>query len=308
MLKAIGAAETRPRMRGLSENGYFYLFLAPWIIGFVTFQLVPILTSLGLTFTQWEIISRPSFIGLDNWRRIFQDPLFWQSLKVTTIYTVGSVPLGLVASLLLALLLNTNVRGMAFYRTVCYLPSVTSGVAVSLLWVWIFTPEFGLLNYVLGLVGIHGPRWLFDPNWVLPAFVVMSLWGVGGGMLIYLSGLQSVPTILYEAAEIDGANRWQRLLNVTVPMLTPVIFFNLIMSVIGSFQIFTSSFIMTGGGPGYSSLFYVLYLYRSAFQFFRMGYAAGLAWVLLIIIAALTFILFKSSGWVYYEGSTSGGR
>lgn len=292
----------------LLENGYFYLFLAPWIIGFVAFQIGPILASLGLSFTEWEIISRPKFIGLENWRRVFQDPLFWQALKVTAIYTAGAVPLGLVASLALALLLNANVRGMALFRTICYLPSVTSGVAVALLWIWIFTPDFGLLNYALRLFGINGPRWLFDPNWVLPAFILMSLWGVGGSMLIYLSGLQSIPTILYEAVEIDGANKWQKLRHVTVPMLTPVIFFNLIMGVIGSLQVFTSSFIMTNGGPGYASLFYVLYLYRCAFQFFRMGYAASLAWILLIVIAALTFVLFRTSGWVYYESAIPGGR
>ncbi len=307
-MRANARAHGRISRQRLMENAYFFLFLAPWIIGFASFQLGPILASLGLTVAKWEVISAPKFVGLDNWRRVFTDPLFWQSLKVTTLYTAGAVPLGLAASLFLAILLNNNVRGMAFFRTLCYLPSVTAGVAVALLWIWIFTPDFGLLNYFLSLIGIQGPRWLFDSKWVLPAFVIMSLWGVGGSMLIYLSGLQSIPTLLYEAASIDGANWFHKFVHVTIPMLTPVIFFNLIMGVIGSFQVFTSSFIMTNGGPGYASLFYVLYLYRCAFQFFKMGYAATLAWILLLIIGFLTLVLFKTSGWVYYEASTSGGR
>ncbi len=307
-MKATAGAHRRISKQRLIENGYFYLFLGPWIVGFLSFQLGPILASLGLTFAKWEIISAPKLVGLDNWRHVFGDALFWQALKVTTLYTAGAVPLGLASSLLLALLLNNNVRGMAFFRTLCYLPSVTAGVAVALLWVWIFTPDFGLLNYLLSIVGIHGPRWLFDARWVLPAFIIMSIWGVGGSMLIYLSGLQSIPTLLYEAAAIDGANWWHKFRHVTIPMLTPVIFFNLIMGVIGSFQVFTSSYLMTNGGPGYASLFYVLYLYRCAFQFFKMGYAATLAWILLLIIGCLTLVLFKTSGWVYYEASTSGGR
>ncbi len=299
---AAGARKRVSRQR-LVENGYFYLFLAPWIVGFVAFQMGPILASLGLSFTEWEIISRPKLIGLDNWKHVFQDPLFWQALKVTAMYTAGAVPLGLAASLALALLLNANVRGMALFRTVCYLPSVTSGVAVALLWIWIFTPDFGLLNYVLALVGIHGPRWLFDPNWVIPAFILMSLWGVGGGMLIYLSGLQSIPTPLYEAASMDGAGSLRRFWNITIPMLSPTIFFNLVMTLIGAFQVFTQAFVITSGGPNNATLTIVLFLYRKGFEQLHFGYASAVAWVLFVIIMGFTLLVFRgSTAWVYYEG------
>ncbi|MGQ9554801.1 MAG: carbohydrate ABC transporter permease [Anaerolineae bacterium] len=289
------------------RNVYFYLFIAPWLLGFIIFRAGPLLAAAWLSFVKWEIVTPPVFVGFANWTTMPRDPLFWQSLKVTSIYTFAVVPLSVVFGFLLAFLMNQNVKGVTVFRTIYYLPSVTSGVAVAMLWIWIFNPEFGLLNYFLDMIGIKGPAWLFDPEWVIPAFIIMSLWGLGGTTIIYLAGLQGIPTQLYEAAEIDGADGWQRLLNVTVPMMTPIVFFNLVMNVIGTFQVFTSAFVMTQGGPRNASLFYVLYLFRNAFQYFEMGYAASLAWVLFAIIGFFTLIIFRTSDrWVYYEGSVKG--
>ena len=264
--------------------------------------------SLVIAFTQWDLITAPKYIGLDNFRVLTKDDLTWQSLKVTAIYAVTSVPLHIAFGMLLALLLNTNIRGQRFYRTAFYLPSVLSGVAVALLWRWLFSTEFGLFNVLLSYVGIAGPSWLGDPKWALPSLVLMSLWGVGAGTIIYLAGLQGIPTDLYEAAEVDGANGWRRFWNITVPMMTPVLFFQLVTGIIFALQVFTQAFIMTSGGPNNATLFYLLYLYRNAFQYFRMGYASALAWVLFIFILILTLILYRSSGyWVYYEGEEKKG-
>jgi multiple sugar transport system permease protein len=230
------------------------------------------------------------------------DPLIWQSLKVTTYYAIGSVLLSVTSAFIVAILMNQDIFGIHIFRTIFYLPSSISGVPVALLWMWIFSPEFGILNTVLRLFGIEGPQWLFDPTWVIPAFIVMSLWGIGGAMVIFLAGLQSIPHHLYEAAELDGAGVLAKFWNVTFPMMSPIIFFNLIMSIIGSFQTFTQAFVMTKGGPANASLFYVLYLYRNAIGYFKMGYASAMAWLLFLIILILTLLVFKSSPlWVYYE-------
>ena len=263
------------------------------------------LVSVWLSFVEWEILKPPVFVGLGNWRNLVSDALFWQSLKVTVVYTAGVVPLSVVSGFLMALLMNQNVKPISLFRTVYYLPSLTSGVAVAMLWLWIFNPDFGLLNYALSWVGIKGPGWVFDPKWVVPSLIIMSLWGVGNTMVIYLSGLQGIPTHLYEAMEIDGAGRWHKLIYITIPLMTPIVFFNLIMSVISSFQTFTAAYVMTSGGPMNASLFYVLYLFRNAFQYFKMGYASALAWVLFAVIAFFTFLIFRSSDqWVYYEAGT----
>jgi multiple sugar transport system permease protein len=218
-----------------------------------------------------------------------------------------AIPLGLIASMALALLMNQNVRGIALWRTVYYLPSVVSGVPVALLWLWIFNPQFGIVNWVLSLFGIAGPGWLLDETWVLPAFVIISLWGVGGSMVIYLAGLQGIPTHLYEAAEIDGATNWSRFWHVTLPMMSPVIFFNLIIGIISSFQVFTTPYVMTRGGPNNASMFYGLNLFFNGFQYFKMGYASAMAWILFVIILALVIVAFKTSTlWVYYEGQVAG--
>jgi multiple sugar transport system permease protein len=281
----------------------FYLFASPWIIGFLAFTVGPMLASIGISFSAYEVITPAKFIGLSNYKNmLFYDELVWKSLKVTTYYAVGSVALGLVTAFFVALLMNQEIWGISLFRTIFYLPSSISGVPVALLWMWIFSPEFGILNAALRLFGIEGPQWLFDPVWVIPAFIVMSLWGIGGGMVIFLAGLQSIPQHLYEAAELDGAGVLGKFWNVTLPMMSSIIFFNLIMSIIGSFQTFTQAFVMTKGGPANASLFYVLYLYRNAIGYFKMGYASAMAWLLFVIILGLTLLVFKSSPmWVYYE-------
>ena len=279
-----------------------YLFISLAMIGFLVFQVIPIVTSAYLSLTDSKLIGTPHWIGLRNYVQMGQDPLFWQSLKVTTLYAVVAVPLGLATSLLLAMLMNQKIRGVTIFRTVYYLPAVISGVAVALLWRWIFNPEFGILNVLLDYLGIKGPNWLLDANWALPSLMLMSLWGIGGGIIIYLAGLQGIPTELYEAVEIDGGSGWAKFWHITIPMISPVIFFNLVTGVIWTFQEFTRVYVMTGGGPSNSTLFFGLYLYRNAFRYFEMGYASALAWVLLLVILALTIILFKTARWwVYYE-------
>ncbi len=236
------------------------------------------------------------------------DPLFWQSLKVTTVYTLLAVPLGIVFALALAMLLNRPIRGVNLFRTVFYIPSVISGVAASMLWAWVFNPEFGVLNGALRIVGIEGPKWLFDQQWVIPALVIMSLWSVGGSMIIYLAALQGVPTELYEAAQVDGAGPWRRFRHVTLPQISPVIFFTLITGLINSFQTFTQAYVMTNGGPQNASLFFGLYLYNNAFRYLKMGYASALAWTLLLIILALTGVLFLTARyWVHLDSDSEAG-
>jgi len=286
------------------ETVEFFLFITPVLLGFLVFTLGPVVASLLLGFTQYDIIKPPRWVGLANYITLFNDPLFGQSLKVTALYAIMNVPLTLVFALLIALLMNQKVKGIGFFRTVFYLPSVLSGVAVSLLWLWIFHPNYGLVNFLLYKIGITGPGWLFDETWALPSIVIMSLWGVGGGMLIYLGGLQGIPTELYEAAEIDGAGKLKRFFHITLPMLSPVIFFNLVMGIIGAFQEFTSAYVMTNGGPNNATLFYNLYLYRNAFIYLKMGLASSMAWVLLVIVLLMTFLVFKSSPmWVFYQSS-----
>lgn len=284
------------------EARMFYLFISPWLIGFLIFTLVPMVTSAVLSFMNWDYISSPQFIGFQNYVKLFHDKLFYKSLKVTAIYSIFAVPLQLVAAFFLAMLLNAKIKGMSVFRTIFYLPSLVSGAAAAVLWLWMFNPEFGVINTILGYFGIKGPGWVFDKHWALPALIIMSLWGVGGSMLIYLTGLQGIPTELYEAAEIDGATARVKLFRITIPMMTPVIFYNLIMGIIGSFQSFTQSYVMTNGGPQYSTYFYVYYLYENAFRNFNIGYASAQAWILFFIILILTALIFRSSaGWVYYE-------
>lgn len=279
-----------------------YIFIGPFILGFLIWFLIPALTSLWMAFQDWNMINPPKFVALDNFRSLFKDKLFWQSLKVTSIYTAVSVPLSLVLAFLVALLMNTKVRGITVFRTIYYMPSIVPAVANAVLWAWILNSEFGLLNAFLHALGLPKVLWLQEPKWALPALVLMSLWGLGGSMVIYLAGLQGIPNELYEAAEIDGAGGWAKLWHVTIPLMSPVIFFNLIMGIIGTFQVFTAGYLITNGGPQNATLFYVLYLYRNAFQYLRMGYAAALAWVLALIIMGLTAFIFRGlGGRVYYE-------
>ena len=280
----------------------FYLCISPWLIGFVAFVLGPMLASFYFSLTNWTLLSPPVWAGLNNYARMATDPLVLQSLKITGLFTLAYVPLDLMGGLALALLMNQKVRGISIFRTVYYLPSVISGVAYVVLWMWIFHPSAGLVNTLLAYVGIPGPRWLASPDWALPAIVIMSLWGLGRSMVIYLAGLQGVPTHLYEAAALDGANTWQQFWAITLPLLTPTIFFNLVLSIIGTAQPFTQAFVATNGGPLNATLFYVLYLYRQAFQMFRMGYASALAWALFVIVMVLTLLVVRSGrSWVYYE-------
>lgn len=282
-----------------------YIFLTPWILGMIFFIGGPIIASLVLAFCKWDLITPPEFVGLDNFIKIMGDPKFWKSLYNTFYYTIFAVPLGIVGSVIVALLMNQKWKSVRLLRTIYYLPSVTAGVASAIIWMWLFNPDFGLINYFLGKLGIKGPLWLASEEWAKPALIIMSLWGVGGNMVIYLAGLQGIPRQLYEAAEIDGANVFQKFTNVTLPMLSPVIFFNLIMSIVWSFQIFTQVYVMTQGqgGPADSTLVLVLYIYQKAFKFHQMGYASALSWILFVIILIATLLQFKySKKWVYYEG------
>lgn len=293
----------RPSPQARREATAGYLFILPWLLGLVIFVLGPIIISFYYSLTDFDVVRSPIFTGAENYTRLLGDRLFWQSLKVTSIYVFVSTPLALIFSFALAMLMNQQVRWQGLWRTLFYIPTLVPVIASTMLWLWIFNPEFGLLNTMLRYVGIDGPLWLGHSRWALPSLILMSLWTVGGPMLIYLAGLQGIPSDLYEAADVDGAGPWSKFRAVTLPMMTPVIFFNLIMNMIGAFQVFAQPFIMTQGGPRYATLFYVLYLYQNAFQFFRMGYAAALAWVLFLVILVLTALVFRSSAmWVFYEG------
>ncbi|MBK9710922.1 MAG: sugar ABC transporter permease [Kouleothrix sp.] len=296
---------TRPRGSRMRrrETITFYLCISPWLIGLACFVAGPMLASLAISFTRWDLLSPARFIGLRNYQRMAADPLFWQSLKVTASYTLLYVPTELAGGLLLALLMNQRVWGIRFIRTIYYLPSVLSGVAFVIVWMWLFQPEAGLINAGLALLGIQGPRWLADPDTALYALWLMSIWGLGRAAVIYLAGLKNVPRELHEAAAIDGANGWQAFWAVTIPLLSPTIFFNLVLSVIGTFQTFTSAYVATDGGPLDSTLFLVLYVYRQAFRQFNMGYASALAWALFLVTLALTLLVVRSArSWVFYAG------
>ncbi|RYG86519.1 sugar ABC transporter permease [bacterium] len=298
MAYALSVASQRVR-----RNLVGYAFVSPWIVGFLVFTLWPFLRSIQLSFTRYNIVSPPRPVGLANYRILLtDDPMFWKSLQVTLTYTVMSVPLGILAGVGIALLLNIEIKGMAIWRTVFYLPSVVPAVAGSLLFVWIFNPQVGLINVVLRTFGIIGPSWLTDPKWALPSLVIHSLWGVGGSMVIYLAGLKDVPRELLESSTLDGANAWHRTRRITLPLLTPVIFFNLVMGVIGAFGTFTNAYIMTNGGPDGATMFYALYLYQRAWLYLDMGYASAMAWVLFAIVVTLTAVVFRTGRrWVHYN-------
>ena len=280
------------------------IFVAPAVIGFLIWQLGPIVASLGIAFTDWQIAGRPNWIGLTNFEKIFTtDSLFTKSLGVTAYFSLVSVPLRLIAAFLIALFLNQKIRALPVFRTIFYIPSLVPLIASSVLWIWIFNPDFGLLNALLGWFGIPKLQWIYGSDSVIPSLIIMSIWDIGPLMIIFLAGLQGVPRQLYEAVEVDGGNALHRLWHVTIPMVTPTILFNLILSIIGSMQTFVQPYVMTQGGPNNASLLYVLYLYRKAFQQSQMGYASALAWILFVIIAALSFFVFRtSSRWVFYGG------
>jgi len=295
------ASRLTPRAR---EEIAGYLFISPWIVGFLVFTAGAMVASLVLSLFKTNMLQSSTFVGLRNYANILlHDELARRAFFNTAYYSFATVPLGTALALVIALLLNQGVKAQGLFRTIYYLPSVVSGVAVAIVWAWMFHPDLGLINGVLAKIGIEGPRWIASEEWAMPAFIVMSMWGTGGSMLIFLAGLQSIPTALYEAARIDGANAWQRFWNVTIPMLTPTIFFSIIMGVIGSWQVFTQAYVMTSGGPNNATLTVVLLLYRKAFQAYRFGYSSALAWVLFCVILVFSSLIIKSSAvWVYYEG------
>jgi multiple sugar transport system permease protein len=286
-----------------------YLFLLPWAIGFTLLIAGPMLASLYLSFNNYDIARPPSFVGPDNFVRAFTiDPQFWPSLAKTFYYALLVVPIGLTLSMLLASLLNQRLAGTNVLRTLYFLPHLTPIVATALVWKVLFNPEVGLINTALFEVGIKGPGWLSSVEWAIPALIVMNLWRAAGGntMMIFLAGLQGIPQELYEAAAIDGANGWHRFRHVTVPMLSPTVFFNLVLGVIGALQVFASALVASKGGPAYATWFYALHIYNEAFVNFKMGYAAALAWVFFVIVLAITYVQVKLSGrWVYYAGESA---
>ncbi len=288
----------------------FYLTVSPWIIGFLVFTVIPMALSLYLSFTAWKVLTPPQWIGIQNYVTMFtNDPDFYQSLKVTLLFTVTSVPLQMIVALFLAILLNEATYAVGFFRTAFYIPSIVASVASAVLWTWIFNPRFGPINGLLRTLHLFAPNWFTDASYALPALVIMSTWGVGGQMLIFLAGLKGLPKSLYEAAEVDGAGRMTRFIRITLPMLSPTIFFNLVMSMIGAFQTFDSAFVISTahsgqiGAPLKSTLFYLLHLYQEGFTFLNMGYASALAWVLFLVILLVTLIINQSSKrWVFYIG------
>jgi len=295
---------TRMDCRNL-RNGL--LFAAPYLVGFAAFTLYPLIASIYYSLCQYNVIKPPVFIGLENFRTLFtEDPLFWKALYNTLFFTAFSVPLGLCFSIGLALLLNQKVRAMSVYRTVFFLPTIVPIVASAVLWLWVLNPESGLINGLIRqFLGVDGPGWIANERWSKPSLILMSLWGVGGAMVIFLAGLAEVPQSLYEVADIDGAGRWAKFRHVTLPMLTPTILFNLVMGLIGAFQYFTQVYVMTGGkgGPVDSTMLYALYLYRNSFYYLRMGYASAMAWLLFMVILAATLaVLASSKKWVHYHG------
>lgn len=281
-----------------------YLFILPWLLGFLIFRFGPMLYSLFLSLTDYAARGAPKFVGLENYSYMFtKDPRFIDSLQSTLAFVVGYLPLNIILGLAIALLMNQKVRGIMTFRAIYYLPAVTSGVAVAILWQFVFHKQWGILNAILAIFGVKPIGWLVDPSWVMVAFIIMSIWGVGGSMIIYLAGLQSIPTELYESAAIDGANRARQFRHITLPMLTPTIFFVLITGLIGAFQIFESAYVMTGGGPNYATYFFGLNIYFTAFKSLRFAYASALAWMLFAIIVALTILVFSTSRrWVFYAG------
>lgn len=308
--RQIALMQNQPRTRmsrlKLRRNIVGWLFIMPWFLGFLIFSLGPFLSSLYLSFTSWELIGPANWVGTRNFTTLFtQDLRFTKTLFNSLYYTVFYVPLTMALAFFIAILLNEQVRGRAFFRTAFYLPSVSSGVGTMLLWVWLLNND-GLVNYFLRMVGIHGPNWLGSTQWAMPSLILMSLWGVGGTMIIYLAGLQGIPQYLYEAVSIDGGGAWAKLWHVTIPQMTPSIFFTMIIGVIDSLQVFTAAYVMTEGGPADSTLFYLLYLYYQAFRYFRMGYASAMAWMLFSLILVLTIVQLRlARRWVYYEGRES---
>jgi multiple sugar transport system permease protein len=291
--------EARAAARGMA-------FISPWLIGFLAFTLVPVAMSLYYSFCDYSLLQPPLFKGLANYRMLAVDPVFWKVLRNTAIYGLMALPLTMLASLGVAMLLNAKIRFVSIYRTIVFLPSLVPAVASAMLWLWLFNAKLGLINLALNALGVaNPPGWLADARWAMSALVLMSFWGIGNTVVIYLAGLQDVPRELYEAAEIDGASALRQIWHVTLPVISPVIFFNLIMGIIGTLQVFATPFIMTGGGPARSTYFFTMYLYDNAFNYLKMGYASAMAWIQLLIVLALTALAaWSGKRWVHYQGRT----
>lgn len=304
---AITHARRRGSVQRKRNNLYGYLFLAPWLIGFFGLFIGPGLASLFFSFNQFDVISPPKWVGGDNYVKMFtSDDLFWPSLGRTFYFTVLAVPLGVFGSMVLAILLNTKVKGVTLFRTLFFMPSLVPLVSAVVLWTWLLNADYGIVNQGLRAIGIDPPGWFADRRWAIPSLIAMGLWGGIGGtrMIIFLAGLQGVPDELYEAAEIDGANRWHRIRHVTIPLITPTIFFNLILGIIGAMQTFEGAFLATGGGPAFATWFFGMHIWKHAFDYWNMGYASALAWFFAVIIVLITLIQQRlSKSWVFYYGA-----
>ena len=302
----------RPKSKALSRKRRdtlrFFLFIAPWLIGFLAFTVIPMGMSLYYSFTDWNVLTPETWVGLKNYTDLFEDPLFFQSVKVTCVYTLLTVPVGVILSLLVAILLNFEGPGVSFLRTLFYAPAVLSGVVVALLWQWIFNSRYGLLNAVLAFFGIEGPRWLSDPDWSMLAMIIMSVWSIGGGIIMYLAGLQAIPRDLYEAATLEGAGFWSRLWHITLPSMSPIILFLFLTSLIGALQTFTAAYVMTSGGPENSTLFYAYYLYQNGITYRKMGKASAMGWLFFLATSVLSFFILKLSRKRVYYVSVEGGQ
>lgn len=275
-------------MKNKQRAGFY--FVLPWIIGFVIFTMVPMIAAAFISFTDWSIVgTNINWVGFSNYQTMFREPQFWHSLWITFRFAIISIPLVVFTSFTISVMLSKNIRGVGIYRILYYMPAIVSGVAVSIVFRWILDPNNGLINLVLGWIGVDGPNWLYDPEWVLPSYLIMALWGAGGGILTYLSALKDVPLSLYESAEIDGASTIQKTWYITLPMMTPIIFYNLVIGIISAFRKFTDAYVL--GGAGGEGEFYMVYLYEQAFAHYRMGYATALAWILFIIIMFFTVIV-----------------
>jgi multiple sugar transport system permease protein len=292
-----------PMMR--NEAVTFYVWISPWLIGFLIWQAWPVIESFYLAFTDFRLLNTPEFTGLANLEKLVNDDAFWKSLKVTVLYVIGAVPIGNIIALFVAMVLSQKLRGVNWWRTIYYLPSVVSQVAIAVMWSFVFNPDFGLMNAILDSVGVKGPGWIASENWALPSVIIIAWWAtIGPAMIIYLAGLKGIPGVYYEAAEIDGATIWHQFRHITLPLLSPTIFFNVIVNIIGAFQAFDVPFVLTEGGPNRATTTYIYNLYEEGFIFTNMGYASLLAWVLFVIIVIFTLITIRiSSSRVYYEAA-----
>ncbi|HMN61023.1 MAG TPA: sugar ABC transporter permease [Anaerolinea sp.] len=297
------------RRLSFEETLWGWLLILPAVLGLILFKFGPVIASLYFSFTKYDILSAPKWIGLENYKKLTLDAYWIKSIQVTLNYSVLFIPLSLLVAYVIALLMSQDLKGISVYRTMWYLPSLVPTVASAVVWRWALNPEFGPVNFPLRMLGLDAPGWLTDPRWIIPSVVLIQLWGLGNAALIFLAAIKGVPDTYYEAAEVDGASNWTKFWKITLPMTSSVIFFQMIMAVIGSFQVFGVAYILFSGqttsdpaGPGNSALFYVLYTYRNAFGYFKNGYASAMAWIMFVVIMILTFILFRTQKmWVYYE-------